>query len=107
MHFTQRKTNGDIKGLFYDPWYQRCYTANPNEPKLFSDDMLDKEMEKLIRQTAMIRPTAYLLDLDICKQAPNTRRDFAYFIVCSTDKFANPAPELPDSTRKLLYYSIS
>jgi hypothetical protein len=33
MHFTQRKENGDIESLFYDPWYQRCYTTNPHKPK--------------------------------------------------------------------------
>jgi hypothetical protein len=52
-------------------------------------------MEELIRQTHMIQPTKFLLNLDTYEQVENTRRDFAYFIVCSTDKFANPSLAIP------------
>jgi hypothetical protein len=108
MHFTQRKINGEIESLFYDPWYQRCYTKEPVIPKIFSDDSLNSEMKKLIEKSTMIQPTKELMHLNSDQQftkVTNTRSDFSYFIACSTDEFSNPAKEIevPEITKALSF----
>ncbi|WP_342219792.1 hypothetical protein [Rickettsiella endosymbiont of Miltochrista miniata] len=104
MRFTQRKKDGEIETLFYDPWYQRCYSEESGTPKIFSDDSLSSEIEKLIEQTYMLQPTEVLMHLNSDQQftkVTNTRRDFSYFIACSTDEFSNPTKEIevPEITK--------
>lgn len=101
LHLTQRKSDDDIESFFYDPWYQRCYTANPREPKVFPDEFLGKEMDNLICQTDMIEPTKSFLDVKTFKQVENTQRDYSYFVACSTAEFTNPAPAIFDPTIRI------
>lgn len=108
MRFTQRKKDGEIETLFYDPWYQRCYMEESGIPKIFSADSLNSEMEKLIKKTFMIQPTKELMHLNsdrLFTKVTNTRSDFSYFIACSTAEFSNPTKEIevPEITKALSF----
>lgn len=87
------------KILFYDPWYQRCYTNNPSEPKIVSPENLGLEMEALIAKAIMIEPAEFFIDLERDgKQVVNSDRDFSYFVACSNHKFETPSPVTKDPT---------
>jgi len=100
MRISQVKKDGNKESLFYDPWYQRCYTNNPNEPKVFPEADLGKEMENLRAHTRMILPTTQLADLQNQCVVTNTHRDYAYYVVCSSDGLTNPCPQIADPTQQ-------
>jgi hypothetical protein len=99
LRLTKTKTNGTTESVFYDPWYQRCYTQNPADPKIFPEENLGLEMNALIQQTAMIRPTTSLLDIKQSKMVENASRDFSYFVACSSGEFKIPAVKEIDPTK--------
>ena len=46
--FIRFKHLDESKGLFYDPWYQRCQTNTPEVPVLFNEDDFDKKMGDMV-----------------------------------------------------------
>lgn len=96
MRLRQTDSQGNIESLFYDPWYQRCYTNDPHTPKIFAEETLAQEISCLRKLTNMIRPTEMLHDFENDKFLINTQRDYALHVLCSTDEFDNPATAIPD-----------
>jgi len=100
IRLSQTHPVGD--SLFYDPWYQLCFTRNPAEPKIFPEERLGVEMENLMELSPLIRHTQFLFDLENSKQVQNINRDFSYFVVCSNGNFNNPSEVRPDPTQRPL-----
>lgn len=98
IRLVHNKSNGTSETLFYDPWFQSCFTATPNQPKVYSEENFGRELQDLISKTKMIQRTTELYDLQSQKMVENNSNDFSYFISCSTGVFMTPALAVDDPT---------
>ena len=97
LHFSKTRADGGIESVFYDPWYQLCFSDTPEEPKLFLDEDLGGEVKNLIRVSSpLITHTESLVRLEGFEREMNGESDFAYFVACSNQDFCNPAEARAD-----------